>query len=146
MDLFTRYHARKRGMKIAAMAEQIRRAVSLLRRFAEDHVEAHFAGVVLPVVPGAWIKCAGAHQGFEAEPAQHLHRVTADLNAGAEPGKSRSLLVDVDTDARPMQRAGSCKATHARAHNRDRESGHIATSEGFVTATISFCGIGDRSI
>src|SRR5437879_11591731 len=96
MDPFSRHGARKRGMKIAAVAEQIGRAVSLLGRLAEDHVEAYLAGVVFPVVPGARIKRTRAHQRLEPEPAQHLHRIAADLNACAQSRKFRSLLEDID--------------------------------------------------
>ena len=74
-------------MKVAAVAEQIGRAVLLFGRLAEDHVEADLAGVVFPVVPGARIERTGAHQRLEAEAAQHLHGIAADLNAGAEPGE-----------------------------------------------------------
>src|SRR5205085_10435073 len=68
MDQLIRDSACKRGMKVAAMAEQVRRAVARFSLLAEDHVEAHLAGIVFPVVPGTWIKRTGAHQTFKAEP------------------------------------------------------------------------------
>ena len=69
MNGFGRHRAGERRMKVAAVAQQIGRAVARFRRFAEDHVKAHVAAVVFPVVPGARIKRTCAHQGLEAETA-----------------------------------------------------------------------------
>ena len=91
------------------------RRISASGLLAEDHVEADLAGVVFPVVPGARVEALLAHQLLQAEPAQHLHRVAADLDAGAEPGELAGLFVDVGLDAGALQRGGGGKPAHARA-------------------------------
>jgi hypothetical protein len=70
-----------------------------------------------------------SHVRFEPEPAQHLHRIAADLNAGAQASEFRRLFVDVDADARPMQRGGGRQPAHASSHNRDGEFCHLVTSQ-----------------
>src|SRR5215475_5216728 len=49
---------------------------------ASDHVELDFAGPPVAVVPGARIEGLAAHALLQPKPAQHLHGVTADLDAG----------------------------------------------------------------
>ncbi len=109
--------AGERGVQVAAMAQQIGRAVFRLGAFAEDHVEADLAGVVFPVVPGARIERMRAHRCFQPEPAQHLHGVAADLDAGAEPGEFRGLFVDVGLDAGAVQGGGGREAAHSGPDN-----------------------------
>ena len=122
LDAIVRHRARQRRMQITAMRQQIGRAKFLFGALAENHVELDFAGAPVAVVPGARIERLAAKSLFQPEPAQHLHGVAADLDAGAEPRELRRLLVDGDVDAYPAQRRGGGKATHAGADNRDRQS------------------------
>ena len=102
------------------MRQQIGRAELLLGALAKDHVEFDFAGAPVAVVPGARIERLRAQPRFQPQPAQHLHGVAADLDAGADPRELRRLFVDGDVDADPPQRRGGRKPTHARADDRNR--------------------------
>ena len=108
-------------MQVAAMGQQIGRAEFLLGALAEDHVELDFAGTPVPVVPGARIERLRAQLCLEPEPAQHLHGIAADLDAGAEPGELARLLIHGDVDADPPQRRRGRKTAHARADDRNRQ-------------------------
>ncbi len=118
---FVGHGAGKRRMQIAAMREQIGRAELRLRALAEDHVELDVAALPVAVIPGARIERPAAHPLLEAELAQHLHRVAADLDAGAEPRELLRLLVDRDRGADPAQRGGGREPAHAGADDRDVE-------------------------
>ena len=88
-------HARgQRLVQVAAMHEQIRRAVFRLGVGAERKLVFHRAGVPFAVGPGARLERAGADALFQADAAQHPHRVGAHLDAGAEPHEFRRLLID----------------------------------------------------
>jgi hypothetical protein len=87
---------------------------------AEDHVELDFAGAPVAVVPRARIKRLLAQSLLQPQSAQHLHRVAADLDAGADPGELRRLLVHRDVDTHAPQCRGGCKPAHAGADDRDR--------------------------
>jgi hypothetical protein len=119
-DAFIWNGAGERRMKIAAMRQQIGCAKLLFGALAEDHVELDFTGAPVAVVPGARIERLRAQPLLQPQPAQHLHGVTADLDAGANPRKLRGLFVDGDVDADPPQRRGGRKPTHAGADNRNR--------------------------
>ncbi len=119
-DAFIRDSARQRRVQIAAMRQQIGRAEFLLGTFAENHIEFDFAGAPVAVVPGARIEGLRAQPCLQPEPAQHLHGVAADLDAGADPRELRGLLVDGDVNADPPQRRGSREPTHAGADDRNR--------------------------
>ncbi len=56
LDALVGNGARQRGVQIATMRQQIRRAEFLFGGFAENHVEFDFAGSPIPVVPGARVK------------------------------------------------------------------------------------------
>ena len=114
--------AGQRRMKIAAMRQQIGRAEFLLGALAQNHVEFDFGGAPVAVVRGARIERLRAQSRLQPQPAQHLHSVTADLDAGSQPRELRGLLVDGDVDA--VDRC-SClpagrKPTHAGADDRNR--------------------------
>ena len=82
-DAFVRNGAGERRMQIAAMRQQIGRAELLLGALAKNHVELDFAGAPVAVVPGARIERLRAQSRLQPQPAQHLHGVAADLDAGA---------------------------------------------------------------
>ena len=81
------------------MRQQIGRAELLLRALAKDHVELDVAALPVAIVPGARIERVLAHPWLEPERAQHLHRIAADLDAGADAGELGGLLVDHHLDA-----------------------------------------------
>src|SRR5262245_59055028 len=108
-------------MQIAAMRQQIGRTEFRFGALAKDHVELDLAGAPVAVVPGARIEGLLAHALLEAKPAQHLHGVTADLDAGAETGELLCLFVDGDVDANFSERGRGGEATHARTDDRHVE-------------------------
>jgi hypothetical protein len=81
-DAFIRNGTGERRMKIPAVRQKIGRAKLLLGALAENHVELDLAGAPIAVVPGARIERLRAQPRFQPEPAQHLHGVAADLDAG----------------------------------------------------------------
>ncbi len=102
------------------MRQQIGRAEFLFGALAKNHVEFDFAGAPVAVVPGARVEGLRAQSRFQSQPAQHLHGIAADLDAGANPRELRRLLVDGDIDAHPPQRSGGREPTHAGADDRNR--------------------------
>jgi len=58
---------------------------------------------------------------LEPQPAQHVHGITADLDAGAEPRELSGLFVDRDLVADFADGGGSGEAAHAGADDRDVE-------------------------
>ena len=112
--------AGERRMKIAAMRQKIGRAKFLFGALAENHVELDFAGAPVAVVPGARVERLRAQSRFQSQPAQHLHGVAADLDAGAQPRELGRLFIDGDVDAYPPQRRGGREPTHAGADDRNR--------------------------
>src|SRR5437868_6446443 len=97
-DAFIRNGAGERRMKIAAMREQIGRAKLLFGALAKNHIEFDFTGAPIAVVPGARVERLRAQPRFQSQPAQHLHGITADLDAGPDPRELRGLFVDGDVD------------------------------------------------
>src|SRR5215469_1356247 len=72
-----------------------------------------------------------AYPLLQAQPAQHLYRVAADLDARAEPGELPRLLVDRDVDAGPEQRGRRGEAAHSSADHGDGKPGsHSASGRG----------------
>src|ERR1700743_315843 len=99
-------------MQVAAMPEEIRRAIFFFGRWSKDHVETDVAGVVFPVVPGARIERLAPEHRLQAPLAQHLHRGAADLEAGAQPRELRGLFVDRYVQSRARQSRGGRKTAH----------------------------------
>ena len=118
-DVFVGHRTCERGVQIAAMSQQIGRSEHALGAFAENHVELDFAGSPVPVVPGARIEGLRAQSLLEPKLAQNLHGVAADLNAGANPGELRRLLVHHDVEAQAPERGSSRKPAHAGADDRN---------------------------
>ncbi len=56
------------GVQVAAVREQIRRAVPLFRTVAEDLVVEHLAGARVAVVPGPGVERLLPHPRLETEP------------------------------------------------------------------------------
>ena len=121
LDAVVGHGARQRRMQVAAMRQQIGRTEFLFGALAEDHVELDFTGAPVAVVPGARIERLSAKPLLQPQPAQHLHGIAANLDAGTEPRELRRLLVDGDVDARALERRGGRKPTHAGADNRHRQ-------------------------
>ena len=109
----------QRFVKVAAMGQQIRRAVLRLGRGAEHHVEQDLAGLPVPVVPRARIEGLGAQHRFQPQAAQHMHGVAADLDAGAQPRELPRLLVDGDGEALLAERRRGGQSPHAGARDGD---------------------------
>ena len=61
----------------------------------------------------------GAQAFFDAERAQHLDRVRAELQAGANLAELVGALVKLDLAAVPTQRAGGGKPADAGPNHRD---------------------------
>src|SRR6185437_1471995 len=120
-DMLVGHGACERRMQVAAMGQEIGCAELRFRALAEDHVELDFTGAPVAVVPGARIERLAAHARFEPEPAQHLHGVATDLDAGAEPGELARLLIYGHVDADPPQRRRGRKTAHAGADDRNVE-------------------------
>ena len=117
-DQLGRHGARQRRMQVAAMGQQIGRAVVLSA--AGPNIMSNSTSPVspVPVVPRARIEGVGAQPRLEAQPAQHVHGVAADLDAGAEPRELPGLLVDRDCGRpcaapRPRQ-ARPCRRRRSR--------------------------------
>ena len=109
------------------MGEQVGCAVFLLGGRAENHVEQHLAGLPVAVVPRARIEGLGAQLLLEAKPAQHVHGVAADLDAGAQADELPGLLVDRNVDAHLAQCGRGGEAAHARTDDGDLQSAHLAS-------------------
>jgi hypothetical protein len=122
-----RHRTGQRGMEIATMGQQIGRAVFVLGRRPEQHVEQDLAGLPVAVVPRARIEGVGAQPVLQSQAAQHVHGVAADLNARAKPRELPGLLVDRDGDAHLAQGRGGGESAHAGADDGDVEfaAGHV---------------------
>ena len=124
-QIAVRHDARQGGVEIAAMREQIRRTITFFGGLAEDHVETNVAGIEVLVVPGAGIEGGRAQVRLEAEAAQDLHGVAADLDAGPDTSKVPGLFVDGDLDADPPQRSRSRKSAHSGTDDCYRKPFHV---------------------
>ena len=93
----------ERFVKIAAVHQEIRRAVFRLGVGAERQLVFHGAAVPLPVGPGLRLERPRADARLQADAAQHPHGIGRHLDAGAEPREARRLLVDTDRKAALMQ-------------------------------------------
>jgi hypothetical protein len=77
----------------------IRRAESCLDIGPERSVLQGAPIVPPPLMHRAWPRADGVHRSPKAEPQQKPRSVRADLNASADFGDTRRLLIDVDVEA-----------------------------------------------
>src|SRR5262245_26295386 len=116
-----RYGARQRCMQVAAMGQEVRRAIGPLGVGAEQDIEQYLAVLPVAIVPRTRIESVGAQAVLEPQPAQHVHGVAADLDAGTEPRELFGLLVDRDLVADLAHSGGSGEPTHTGSDDRDVE-------------------------
>ena len=102
-------------MQVAAMQQQVRRAVSLLGLGAEAELEQMLARVPYAVGPGRRLEADLAQQRLQPERAQHPHGIGAHLNTGADPQELFRLLVDRNLCALPSQERGDREPADSRA-------------------------------
>ena len=112
-----RHRTRQGGVKVGTMRQQVWCTIALFGGLAEDHVEANFASIEVLIVPGAGIEGGHTQDRLKAEGAQDFHRITANLDAGPNPGEAPGLLIDGDIDADPAQGCRGRKTTHSRAND-----------------------------
>ncbi len=111
---------RQRVVQVAAVHEQVGRAVFRLGVGAERQFVGESAGVPVAVGPGARLERSRPDARLKPDPAQHAHGVWAHLDAGAEPNEAGRLLVDLGLDAAPMQRRGEREPAHSGADDCKR--------------------------
>ena len=107
--------------QIGAVQGHVRRAVELLAQRIERRA---LQGA--PVLPAPLMRADRAHplavEPFgEAEPLQDAHRVRAHIDAAADLGQLRRLLVDFDLETGPAQRQGGGQAADAGADHGNLE-------------------------
>ncbi len=110
-----RINRRERGVKIGAMERNIRRAEALLDRISHRMKVGDLAGIPYAVVADLRRKAGAADAIFEAKPAEQLHGVRVQLNAGADARERVGLLVDHRRDADLAQGCGRGQPGNARA-------------------------------
>src|SRR5437762_7044628 len=106
-------------MQGAAMEGQIGRAVALLDLTPERVVVGHLARERIPVERGGRREADVAQPLLDAEPAMHLHRVRALLDAGADAREGVRLLVNHRVDAEAAQRGRSREPADPGSHDGD---------------------------
>ena len=105
--------------QIGAVDRQVRRAVEL---FAERIERGALQGS--PVLPAALVAADRAHALAveplaEAEPVEDAGRIRSHVDAAADFGQLRRLLVDIDREAGPSQRHSGAEPADAAADHRD---------------------------
>ena len=113
-----RQRREQRFVQIGPMHAQIGRPVEAFRH---GELAGDLAGVPDAVEVGARREGDAAQPRLDADLAQHLHRVRHHLDAGADAGKARGLLVDAHIHAETAQRRGDGEAAHAGTDNGNRE-------------------------
>jgi hypothetical protein len=103
-------------MQIAAVDDVIAGAVPAVE-IDERQAVADFAGA--PVAPGQADRLGGDGVQLvgKADRLEELDRVGADVDAGAELGELRRLLIDARLEALPAQRNGGREAAEAGSDN-----------------------------
>ena len=121
MDDLARNGRKQRVVQIAAMHAEIRRVVEAFghRQFARD-----FAGVAHAIEMRVRRERGLAQPRFDADAAQHLHRVRHHLDAGADAREAARLLVDLHLHADLPQRGGGSEPAHSGTDDRDRALAH----------------------
>ena len=93
----------------------------------------HFlAGVVQAEHVGAGPDADRHDLLLQAEIGQHVHRVGADLDAGADLAQLRRLLVDLDVEAGLGQAAGGRQSAEPRAGDDDLALCHLSKPRVWV--------------
>ena len=109
----------ERRLQIAAMHEDVRRAVALLRDRAEVEGRPGLAGVPQPRRLAGGEELRRCERVLQAERMQHARAVGADLHAGADLAQLMRLLVDFDLDPAPDQRQRAGEPADAAADDED---------------------------
>ena len=84
----------------------------------------HLAGVVQPEHIGAGLYARPGDGVAQAEVPQHMHRIGADLDAGADLAQLRRLFVDLDVVARLHQARCGGKPAEAGAGDKNSVLNH----------------------
>src|ERR1700741_5386292 len=103
------------------MQGEERRAVARLDLPAERMVVGHLAGIGVAVERACGRMANLPQPVLDAEPAMHLHRIRALLDAGADAGERLGLLVDDRLDEEFAQRGRNREPADAGADDRDFE-------------------------
>jgi hypothetical protein len=90
---------------------------------------------------GVWSEGNPAQSLLDADLAQHLHRVRHHLDAGADAGKARGLLVDAHIHAEMAQRRSDGETAHAGADDGNRELLWAHLPQGIANQSM---GLNDR--
>ncbi len=114
-DQLRRHGGEEGRVQIAAVHQEIGRAVPLLRLGAEGQLGQVLAGVPHAGSPRARLEGLPAQLRLEPERAQHAHGVRAHLDAGADALELLGLLVDPHVGALPRQEAGQRQPADAGA-------------------------------
>ena len=122
VDDLRRQGREQRLVQIGAVHAEVGRAVEALRH---RQLAGDLAGVPHAVQVREGRERDAAQPLVHADLAQHLHGVGHHLDAGADAGEVRRLLVDARFHAEPAQRGGNRKAADAGADDGNREGlGH----------------------
>ena len=128
----SRGHTRsERLVQVAAVHQQIGRAVFRFSVCAKRQLVRQLAGVPVAIGPGVRLERGGANAWLKPDAAQHPHCIRAHLDASAEANKARRLLVDLCIDAALVERGRKREPAHPGADDRKRgcHEGHNATRE-----------------
>ena len=121
MDALGRKAGSDDRQQIGAVDRHVRRAVEL---FAQRVERRPLQGAA--VLPAALVRASGrtpsrSSPGAEAEAVQDAHRIRPHVDAAADLGQLRGLLVDIDVEAGPAQRHRGGEPADAAADNGDLE-------------------------
>ncbi len=117
-DQLRRHGGEQRRVQIAAVHQQIGRAVSCLGVLPESQLEKILAAVPDAIGPRRRLEGEPAQQGLQSERAQDVHGVGAHLDAGAEALELLRLLVELHL------------GTLARQERRQRQSADAGADDG----------------
>jgi hypothetical protein len=109
------------GEQVRAVHGQVRRAVELLAERVEGGPLEGAAVLPAPLVGAGRAHGLAVEPLPEAEPVEDARRVRAHVDAAADLGQLRRLLVDVHGEAGPAEREGRGEAADPGAHDGDRE-------------------------
>ena len=110
----------ERRVQFRPMQRNVGRAEAALDRVSHRMRIGDLARIPFAVVSDFGGESDAADVPLEPEPAQHLHGVGIHLDAGADAGECRRLLIDVGAKADFAQRRGSRQSGNPGADDRDR--------------------------